>query len=71
MNEAYDVAETDPYQWLEDVTGQAALDWVRDRNTQSLGELTHSARFEELRSQILEVLDADDRIPYPRRRSHG
>jgi prolyl oligopeptidase len=68
VNQAHDVAETDPYQWLEDVTGQAALDWVRDRNSDALGELSHGARFEELRTQIRQVLDSDDRIPYPRRR---
>ena len=68
MDQAHDVAEADPYQWLEDVTGQAALDWVRDRNAEALGELSHGARFEELRTQIRQVLDSDDRIPYPRRR---
>ena len=68
MNQAHDVADADPYQWLEDVTGQAALDWARDRNAEALGELSHGARFEELRTQIRQVLDSDDRIPYPRRR---
>ena len=45
MNQAHDTPEVDPYQWLEDVTGPAALDWVRDRNAKTLGELSHSARF--------------------------
>jgi prolyl oligopeptidase len=62
------MAEEDPFLWLEDVTGEAALDWVRARNAETLGELTGGERFERLRTEIREVLDADDRIPYIRRR---
>ena len=58
----------DPYLWLEDVTGDDALDWVRTRNAETLAELTTSPRFGELRDALREVLDADDRIPYVRRR---
>src|SRR5438067_11435724 len=58
----------DPYLWLEDVTGEDALDWVRTRNDETLDELTTGARFAELRDELREVLDADDRIPYVRRR---
>jgi prolyl oligopeptidase len=68
MSDAND-AGVDPYLWLEDVTGPAALDWVRERNTETLGELSGSARFAELRTEIRQVLDADDRIPYVRRRA--
>ncbi|HVW45162.1 MAG TPA: prolyl oligopeptidase family serine peptidase [Amycolatopsis sp.] len=62
------MAEEDPFLWLEDVTGEAALDWVRARNAETLGELTGGERFDHLRAEIREVLDADDRIPYVRRR---
>ncbi len=58
----------DPYLWLEDITGDAALEWVRGRNAETVAELTHSERFTELRNQVRQVLDADDRIPWPRRR---
>jgi prolyl oligopeptidase len=58
----------DPYQWLEDVTAPAALDWVRDRNAGTLEELSGTARFRDLRAGAREVLDADDRIPFVRRR---
>ncbi|MDT5333950.1 MAG: prolyl oligopeptidase, partial [Mycobacterium sp.] len=57
----------DPYLWLEDITGDDALDWVRKRNEPTLAELT-GARFEQMRSEALEVLDTDARIPYVRRR---
>lgn len=64
MGEPFD----DPYLWLEDVTGDAALEWVRARNAEVEAALAGSARFAELRDSIREVLDADDRIPYVRRR---
>ncbi|MBM7368020.1 prolyl oligopeptidase family serine peptidase [Gordonia hydrophobica] len=58
----------DPYLWLEDVTGDDALAWVRDHNEPTVDELTHSARFTELEAAALEILDTDERIPYVRRR---
>ncbi|MFC4858513.1 prolyl oligopeptidase family serine peptidase [Actinophytocola glycyrrhizae] len=58
----------DPYLWLEEVTGETALDWVRERNAETITELTGTERFTGLRDGIREVLDADDRIPYVRRR---
>jgi prolyl oligopeptidase len=60
--------QSDPYRWLEDVTGESALDWVRERNADTLGRLAHGERFESLRTEILAALDASDRIPYVRRR---
>jgi prolyl oligopeptidase len=57
----------DPYLWLEEVTGETALDWVRERNAETIAELTGD-RFGGLRDGIREILDADDRIPYLRRR---
>ena len=58
----------DPHLWLEDVTGDEALAWVRERNDESLADLTGGERFTALRDDIRGVLDADDRIPYVRRR---
>jgi prolyl oligopeptidase len=57
----------DPYLWLEDVTSETALDWVRARNAPTQAEFC-DANFEQLRTQALEVLDTDARIPYVRRR---
>ena len=64
MSQPQEAPDEDPYRWLEDVTGLAALDWVRDRNAETVGELTGSSRFQDLRAEIREVLDADDRIPF-------
>jgi len=58
---------TDPYLWLEDITGDEALGWVREHNEPTLAELSDQ-RFERMRAEALEVLDTDSRVPYVRRR---
>ncbi|WP_031468846.1 prolyl oligopeptidase family serine peptidase [Sciscionella sediminilitoris] len=59
---------TDPYLYLEDVTGTEALDWARERNAESLAELTEAERYTKTRAALLDALDTDDRIPYVRMR---
>lgn len=54
--------DTDPYAWLEDVDGERALTWVRERNAEAVAALT-GPEFEEMRAGILEVLDSDAKIP--------
>jgi prolyl oligopeptidase len=68
MTEATPHRDDDPYLWLEGVTDAEALEWARARNSDTVGALADSARFEGLRAGIGEVLDADDRIPFVRRR---
>ena len=58
---------TDPYLWLEDITGDDALGWVREHNEPTLAELSDEG-FERMRVEALEVLDTDSRVPYVRRR---
>lgn len=60
-------AVEDPYLWLEDVTGDEALDWVRAHNEPTKAEFCDT-EFQEMRAEALEVLDTDARIPYVRRR---
>lgn len=57
-------ASEDPYLWLEDVGGQKALDWVRQRNAITRKLLEPEADFAPLRRDILAILDAKERIPY-------
>ena len=57
----------DPYLWLEDIDGDAALAWVRERNETTIAEFSDQ-RFEQMRTEALAVLDTDTRIPYVRRR---
>ena len=58
----------DPNRWLEDVTGEDALAWVRERNAETARRFAQTSRYTALRDEIREVLDADDRIPYVTRR---
>ncbi len=59
----------DPYLWLEEVQGERALAWVRERNRESEAALMTRPGHEERRKAILEVLDSKEQIPYVRR--HG
>ncbi|HJV60062.1 MAG TPA: prolyl oligopeptidase family serine peptidase [Albitalea sp.] len=63
-------APDDPYLWLEDVLGDKALAWVRERNAASQKELTARPEYAPIRAQVLEVLNAKDRIPYFSRRGN-
>ena len=62
-----DPVDDDPQLWLEDITGDDALEWVRRHNEPTLDELG-GERFEQMRAEALEILDTDARIPYVRRR---
>ena len=62
--------ENDPYAWLEEVEGQKALDWVKERNAFSTKELEAVPGYGEAYDTILKVMDAKDRIPYPGRQGN-
>jgi prolyl oligopeptidase len=53
----------DPYLWLEDVTGERALAWVKEQNDPTIRELTSSEEFTALNARLLKILDSDKRIP--------
>ena len=61
MNEAIETA--DPYLWLEGVTDEKALDWVRQHNAQTVTELEADPVFEATRKKILTILNSNERIP--------
>lgn len=52
----------DPYLWLEDVTGEKALNWVKGQNN-SVAEITKGEGFAALKDRLLKILDSDERIP--------
>jgi prolyl oligopeptidase len=53
----------DPNQWLEDVTGEKALNWVKSENARTTSELAQSDAFKSMQAKFLEILDSDARIP--------
>jgi prolyl oligopeptidase len=54
----------DPYLWLEDVTGEKALSWVKEQNADAKKTLEAQAQFAGLRDDIRGILDSNVRIPY-------
>jgi len=62
--------DNDPHDWLEDVLGDRALAWVRERNAESESLLTARPEYAPIRQQLLEVLNSKDRIPSVTRRGH-
>jgi prolyl oligopeptidase len=53
----------DPYLWLEEVQGERALNWVRERNAQARRALEAEPSFVPIRERLLGVLNASERIP--------
>jgi len=53
----------DPYAWLEDVTGDKPLDWVRTQNARTDAELAAGPGFAPLQAQLRAILDSDAKIP--------
>ncbi len=53
----------DQYAWLEDVTGDKPLAWVKERNAKAEAKLAQSAQFKQMEAGIRQVLDSDARIP--------
>jgi len=64
MAQATEAPSDDPFLWLEEVTDEKALDWVRERNEHSTSKLTGTEDFKQLNEKLLEILDSDDRIPF-------
>ncbi|MBS0446129.1 MAG: S9 family peptidase [Proteobacteria bacterium] len=61
-------ATSDPFPWLEEVQGERALAWVRERNAESQKVLEAQPGFAPLQDKLLALLDAKDRIPQIARR---
>ena len=58
----------DPFLWLEDVQGEAALAWVRERNADSQDVLMAQPEYAPTRDRLLQVMNSKERIPYISRR---
>ena len=54
----------DTHAWLEDVTGEKQLQWVRTQNAKAEAEIAATPDFKQLESRILKMLDSDAKIPY-------
>ncbi len=55
----------DPYLWLENVEGEEALEWVKDRSAKDTAILEAVPVFAEIHEKLLEIYNSSDRIPSP------
>ena len=56
-------AADDPFLWLEDVQGDKALAWVRERNAESQKVLQARPEYAPTRARLLQILNSKERIP--------
>jgi prolyl oligopeptidase len=56
-------ATDDPYMWLEEIDSVPVRAWVEARNRETMAALG-DAQFEADRKAVLDILEADDRIPW-------
>jgi prolyl oligopeptidase len=59
-------ADEDPYLWLEEVEGEKALSWAKEKSAADTAELEAVPEFEEIHARSLEIYNSRDRIPSPR-----
>jgi len=58
-------ADEDPYIWLEEVEGEKALEWVGERNKESLSVLEALPTFQPMFDRHMEIYNSDERIAAP------
>ncbi|MFU8820454.1 MAG: prolyl oligopeptidase family serine peptidase [Gammaproteobacteria bacterium] len=58
-------ADDDPFQWLEAVESETALDWARAQNRRSEGVLRKHPLFAPIHERNLQILRSEDRIALP------
>ena len=60
---AQNMESPDPYLWLEEVQSERALNWARERNTQSQAVLEGTPGFADTKAKLLAVLLMDVGAP--------
>ena len=58
-------AQEDPYRWLEDVSGDKSMAWVKEQNAKALADLEGRPEFRPIYDRTLAILDSKDKIPSP------
>ena len=59
------MAQEDSYQWLEEVDGKKALEFVEKENKTSLNVLMQQKEYQDIYNKSLAIINATDRIAYP------
>ena len=61
-------AQEDPYLWLEDVTGEKAMAWVKEQNAVTQPAIEASPGFKPLYERLLAIYTSRERIPSAQKR---
>ena len=54
----------DRFVWLEEIEGERALNWVKEKNTETLELFQADPRYAEFEKAALQIYEASDKIPY-------
>ncbi|PJA26711.1 MAG: S9 family peptidase [candidate division Zixibacteria bacterium CG_4_9_14_3_um_filter_46_8] len=54
----------DPFIWLEEVEGSAALEWVNAHNSTTMAEFANDSNFIRFQNEALTILNSKHRIPF-------
>lgn len=60
--------QQDPHLWLEDVTGDKQLAWVKAHNDKADQALAKTERFSDIQKTILTILNSNEKIAYVSKR---
>jgi prolyl oligopeptidase len=60
----HSVEPPDRYRWLEDVTAEKSLEWVRQHNAVARQEIEGQPQFAAIHARLKTILNAPQRIPY-------
>ena len=58
-------AQEDPYLWLEEVDGEAALEFVETQNKATFDILSAQEDYQDIYDKSLAIFNSDERIAYP------
>ena len=58
-------ADEDPYLWLEEVEGEQALQWAKEKSAADTAVLEATPPYSEIYDQLVEIYNSRDRIPNP------
>ena len=58
-------ATEDPYLWLEEVEGDASVDWIKSQNEMAAGKIKEYPGYEDIRSKMLEAFNDEEKLISP------
>ena len=65
MKGAVNMEKTDErFLWLEEIEGERALSWVKEKNAETLALFQADPRYAEFEKAALQIYEASDKIPY-------